>query len=69
MSKVYILYDERAITGDTEDASILEVQSKAPTEKAAIERFKLNQEGCHGAIYSYDAIGEELVNEQFVATL
>lgn len=62
--KWYIVYDERAIIMDTEDASVM-----VACESLEEARSYRGQFGLRCAIYSYDVDGEDLVNEQFVEVL
>ena len=54
--KKYILYDSRAIFGDTDKASILSVSESLKE----IKKDKKNQGGC---IFSYDVTDKGLTNE------
>jgi hypothetical protein len=66
--KEYVIYDERAILGDTDEASVLEAcRSLRDVRRSHFDGGKL---GPMGAVYEYDVTAaRELVNEQFLGTV
>ena len=63
MTKVYILYDGRAATGDTDNASVLEAMSKFDREDWLFWR------GHDGVLFEYVEVNGELVNEEMIGHL
>ncbi len=59
--KLFIIYDERAVLGETDDAAVL-CTAKSLKEARQDVRTMFPR----GAIFSYDVQGEELVNEEFI---
>lgn len=60
--KLYVIYDERAMLGDTDDAQVLcTAHSLKEAKRDCRTMFP------RGVIYEYDVHGKELVNERFVA--
>lgn len=62
--KMFIVYDGRAISGDTDDAAVL-VADDTLREARKDARMFARDYG-EVAIYEYDVNGTELVNERFV---
>ena len=61
MSKrLYVVYDERAILGDTDDAAVMVTCDSVKECMTCAGDF-----GVHCAVYSYAKKGNELVDERF----
>lgn len=60
--KVFVIYDERAMLGSTDEASVCCTARSLKEAKRDVRTMFPR-----GVIYSYDVQGEELVNEQFEA--
>jgi len=63
VTKVYILYDGRAATGDTDKASVLEAMSKFDREDWEFWR------GHDGVLFAYDQEGVRAKNERMIGHL
>lgn len=68
--KVYVIYDERAILGDTDNAQVLE--SCGSLDEAKHTSWDGKRDPL-GAVYEYDLIREDgqdiAVNEMFIGTV
>lgn len=68
---VWIIFDARAISGDTEDATVLESFGKADgvhTDTGA-KRYARHEWGDHEfALYRYDLSGKKAENERMILT-
>jgi hypothetical protein len=62
---VYIIYDERAYDGNTDDASVMMVDSETPLREILVYRKK---EYPNSPLYAYDVAkdGKTLINERLV---
>jgi len=64
--KVWILYDGRAESGDTDDAQVLEV---CGTSKRAVKTSLWSRRGEDAVLVEYDAVGpkqDQLENERII---
>lgn len=62
MEHLFIIYDERAMGGNTDDAAVL-CTAKSLKEARSDVRTMFPR----GVIYQYDVRGDQLVNERFAA--
>ena len=60
IEKLYIVYDERAITMSTDDASVMVTCDSLEEAKGYAGDF-----GKRCPVYSYDIKGKNLINEKF----
>ena len=58
--KKYILYDGRAVSMGTDEASVLEVCDSLKEAKHACKEYG------DAAVYEYDLVAEEFVNQRLV---
>jgi hypothetical protein len=59
--KNFILFDGRALSGDTDDAAVLEV---VETEEQARQAGATSWKGYYAVWYEYDVDGKKLINER-----
>lgn len=62
--KLFVIYDERAIDGSTDDAVVMVTASSLKEARSYAGEY-----GNRCALYAYDERGDELVNESFVEIL
>lgn len=61
--KVFIVYDQRAASGETDAAMVMVACDSLREARSYRKTFP----GC--VVYEYDLVGDEAINEQFVEIL
>jgi len=63
--RLFIIYDGRALSGDCEDATVIEVIGFFPSVQKAIDNAEKGHPDQEWALYSYLDTGEMLEDERF----